>query len=121
VPKLVLVIERTLMATIKYVLGWLVATGYNLWALVPAFLQAALRHMFWVGLAFLLAFNWTIPSSLAGFQAEALLAWQGLMQVVEGVFDKEVLPNIIPYILTWLDLHFGLKPNDNKLTLYVGK
>jgi hypothetical protein len=98
------------MAGIQNIIAQGIAFGYLVWGKLPTGAQAALRHLFYAGLGFALAFSFTLPANLAGLKVEALLFWQGLAQVLQAIIDKEVLPNLLTWLVEILGLKFTTEP-----------
>ena len=97
---------QSFFAALKAAIGWCIATVYDIWGTLPTTAQTALRNLFYAGLGFALAFGWTLPANLAGVRVEWLLFWQGFSQVLAAVINKQILPNLLVWLIQIFDLEF---------------
>jgi hypothetical protein len=102
------------MDNFKNFLAYVVTTAYAAWAVLPTTMQTALRNLFYAGLGFAMAFGWAIPANLAGVKVEALIFFQGLAQVLQAVIDKDVIPNLLTWLVDFLNLDYGLEDSGTK-------
>jgi hypothetical protein len=87
-------------------LGSLVANAHNAWLRQPLWARTGEGAIAAGVIALAMAFNWTIPHSLADVQVQVLAFWVLALPTVISIFKSSLLPGIVRWFLD----QFGFAP-----------
>jgi hypothetical protein len=87
-------------------LASLIATIHNAWLRLPLWARTGTGAIVAAVIALALAFNWTIPHSLADVQVQAVAFFVLVVPTVISIFKSSLLPGIV----TWFLTTFGFAP-----------